>query len=531
MKKKMIVSKLIKKGITVITAGGLLLTSLSGVLMYTNSVYANEIYANETYTKEVYAKNYEAIDDNSKEINEINEHIQNAINASKNYRGIEITESLLANDKFTSSASSTGTDWMAMAIGRWGFIEDGEYKLFEDTKENCDVYLEALKNYVENKYAQSGTLSSTKATEFHRAIMVIAALGGDPTSFGEYEGESINLVADGTYNNPSPGKQGFNGWVYGLLALDTKAYTVPSDSQYTRESYIENILMLQLASTLNPSTSEDSINYGGWSLFGTASDPDMTAMAICALAPYYNDTTIYTYTNTKTKEELNKTVKMAIDEALNELGLMQTSDGDFRSWGSTNVESTAQVLLALTSVNINPNMDERFIKTTSQDGVEVTKTLIDGILKYETPTGGFAHTYSASKGYVFNSMANDQATYALVAYYRYLTGMNTLYNMSEETIAKDDENTGDNGTENNGGMEDNGSTGNNGVNVNDGVNGNNSITGDNGVKFPENEKVSLVDEAPKTLDRVNLNFVYIALAAMVVFTFSRKKKAIDENNN
>ena len=51
------------------------------------------------------------------------------------------------------------------------------------------------------------------------------------------------------------------------------------------------------------------------------------------------------------------------------------------------------------------------------------------------------------------------------------------------------------------------------------------------MKFPENENVPLVDEAPKTLDRVNLNFVYIAVAAMVVFTFSRKKKAIDENNN
>ena len=163
--------------------------------------------------------------------------------------------------------------------------------------------------------------------------------------------------------------------------------------------------------------------YGGWVLggFGNKSDVDMTAMAIQALAPYYNDDTVYTYVNENSKETVSKTVRQCVDEALDVLGAMQNANGGFVSWGSDSVESISQVVVALCSVGIDPAKDARFI---SSDG----KTVLDGMLQFLLPDGGFCHTLNGG----WNSMANDQATYALVAYWRFENGMRSLYDMRGE---------------------------------------------------------------------------------------------------
>ena len=84
--------------------------------------------------------------------------------------------------------------------------------------------------------------------------------------------------------------QGINGTIYALIALDSNNYEIPKLTetdlqkglvQTTREKLIAHILQNQL---------ED----GGWTLSGTESDADMTAMAIQALAPYYNSCLLYT---------------------------------------------------------------------------------------------------------------------------------------------------------------------------------------------------------------------------------------------
>ena len=62
---------------------------------------------------------------------------------------------------------------------------------------------------------------------------------------------------------------------------------------------------------------------------------------------------------------------------------MQLDTGDFASWGTENVESTDQVVVALCCLGIDPLKDERFIKN--------GKTLLDGILKYRMSDGGFVH--------------------------------------------------------------------------------------------------------------------------------------------
>ena len=135
-----------------------------------------------------------------------------------------------------AGASSTATDWMALAMGRFGYFASGEYAYLIDDGTGYEDYLAAMEAYIEKTYAENGgKLHSVKATEWHRAVVTIAALGGDPTAFGTYNGQPIDLIADGSYNcslRQGPGTQGINGWIWGLLALDTGMYSVPADARY-----------------------------------------------------------------------------------------------------------------------------------------------------------------------------------------------------------------------------------------------------------------------------------------------------------
>lgn len=350
-------------------------------------------------------------------------YIKAAVKSAKDQKNL--SGSLLGNEDFLVGASSTGTDWMALAMGRFGYFDDGKYIFLIDDGEGYDAYLAAMRSYIEKTYAENnGILHSAKATEWHRAVVAIAALRGDPTAFGTYLEKPIDLIADGSYNNmlkAGPGTQGINGWIWGLIALDTGMYTVPEDAKYTRETFIKEILKMQLTDGVGGNT------YGGWVLggYGSRSDVDITAMAIQALAPYYNDDKTYTYVNENSKTEVSKTVRQCVDEALDVLGTMQTDNGGFSSWGTDNVESVAQVVVALCALGIDPAKDSRFV---TRDG----KTLLDGMLRFRLSDGGFCHT--ASTGW--NSMANDQATYALVAYWRFENGMRTLYDMRPEMTAE-----------------------------------------------------------------------------------------------
>lgn len=343
-------------------------------------------------------------------------YIKEAVKSTKAHSEIEAT--LLGNEKYKAGASSTSTDWMALAMGRFGYFDNGKYRYMIDDGTGYEDYLEAMKKYIEDTYtANNGILHRAKATEWHRAVVTVSALGGNPTAFGIYNGKPIDLIADGSYNcviSSGPGKQGMNGWIWGLIALDTGMYELPADAKYTRERFITEILRLQLTDGVNGN------KYGGWVLggYGSSSDVDITAMAVQALAPYYNDDTVYTYTNTNSKTEVSKTVRKCIDEALDRLGSMMNSNAGFSSWNTDNAESISQVAVALCSVGINPAEDERFI---TSDG----KTLLDGLLRFRLSDGGFCHVLNGG----WNSMANDQATYALVAWWRLENNMRALYDM------------------------------------------------------------------------------------------------------
>ena len=161
----------------------------------------------------------------------------------------------------------------------------------------------------------------------------------------------------------------------------------------TREKLIQAILDAQLTD-------------GSWNLSANNADPDMTAMAIRALAPYY---------------KTNETVKAAVDKALEALSALQRNDGGFGSWGTVNSESCAQVIVALTALGIDPTADSRFVK----NGL----TVLDALAGFYV-TGGFRHT----AGGELDGMATEQGYYALAAYYRFVNGQTRLYDMSDVTV-------------------------------------------------------------------------------------------------
>lgn len=316
---------------------------------------------------------------------------------------------VLINDAYLESAGTTAGDWYPFALGRYGRAD------------NLRGYLAVVSDRVSARYRESGRLHAYKATEWHRIALAVSASGGNPRQVGKGpDGSPIDLIADGTYhrgNTVSLGRQGINGWIWGLIALDSGRYEVPADAHDTRDDIIREILSQQLPD-------------GGFALSGSSSDPDMTAMAIQALSPYYTGGKAYSYTQKKTKKSVTKTVHQAVDEALQTLSSLQEADGGFVSWGTKNVESACQTAVALCCLGIDPESDSRFIKN--------GKTLLDAIFAYRMPDGGFCHSFTydpdnpSSKPDQSNSMASEQVLYTLVAVHRLRNGMRSLYDLRPE---------------------------------------------------------------------------------------------------
>ncbi len=315
--------------------------------------------------------------------------------------GLAADENLLSGD-FLASAGSTAGDWFPFALGRLCVSDD------------FAAYRAALREQVEARYRRPGKLSAAKATEWHRIALAVLATGGDPTAFGDdADGRPIDLIADGVYDRGKTtplGRQGINAYLWGLLALDAAGCPVPTDAADTRETMLCEILRRQLPD-------------GGFALQGTVADVDLTAMAVQALAPYYKENNAEL---TRAEAQAGRTVRQCVDAALACLSKLQEADGDFVSWGRRNAESTAQVIIALCCLSVDPLTDPRFVTPTG-------KTLLDGLLRYRQADGGFAHAYSfdpenpdAAPGQS-NSMASEQALCALAALWRRAQGLSSLY--------------------------------------------------------------------------------------------------------
>ena len=331
---------------------------------------------------------------------QISEAIQGIMTQKRSALGLSETDNLLSGDELIYAGSSA-TDWLPIGLSRCGVEDD------------YDAYLAALQTYVEQKYREPDKLDRVKATEWHRISLAVLACGGDPTHFGKDEsGNDINLIADGVYDRGKTvdiGAQGLNGWLWGLITLDSMKYNIPAGSSYTRTEMIKRILSFQLP--------DDGFNLRFAQ--GSTADPDITAMAIQALAPYYRNSTF--------------NVKDPVDKALDCLSELQLDTGDFRSWGTRNSESVSQIIVSLCSIGVDPQNDSRFIK----NGIN----LLDALFYYQQEDGGFAHSYESDPGNPSaipgesNSIATDQALLALVAVWRQAQGMSILYDFRPGSVS------------------------------------------------------------------------------------------------
>lgn len=324
------------------------------------------------------------------------ERIENSIAAALEWCRGENTQIFTA--EFKESLGNSVSDWLAITVGRLGVEDDYEGALL------------ALEQYVTNAYQIEELLHFAKSTEWHRISLAVLALGGDPTCFGtDKEGKPINLIADGVYDRGkvnSLGAQGVNGWIWGLITLDSMRYEIPEGSFYTREDILSEILKLQEENGVIP-------------LMPETPDVDITAMALQALAPYYEESLDIEIEDDGESRIVN--TADAVDAALCWLSENQLDNGGYSYYGSENAESTAQVIVALCSLGIDPMEDERFIKNGN--------TLLDALLSFQQASGGFYH---ADDGTGENLMATEQSMYALCALYRQQMGYRTLYDFRED---------------------------------------------------------------------------------------------------
>lgn len=268
--------------------------------------------------------------------------------------------------------------------------------------ELSDAYIQAYYGkvvaYVKANIGSDGVLVDPEShnptvTDNERIILALTAIGKDPANVG-----GKNLLAALQDRNimqvTNTSDTDINGLVFGLLALNS--------GNYTQDSYwlVQAILTQQ---------NED----GSWSSSADTKpvgDVDMTAMALQALAPYYN-------------EGDDTTVNAAVDKAL------QWLSAKYKGKGYTSAESCAQVVVALSALQLNANSDSSFVKTV--DGAPTS--VLGDLLRYYLGEGqGFKH---AASGKTADQKATEQALYAMAAYERYCRRTKALYDMTDAVCA------------------------------------------------------------------------------------------------
>lgn len=268
--------------------------------------------------------------------------------------------------------------------------------------ELSDAYIQAYYDkvvaYVKANIGSDGILrkpddkNTPVITDNERIILALTAIGKDPANVGgenllkALQNKDIMKVTD-TSNTD------INGLIMGLLALNSRNYT--SDT-----SWLVQAVLAQQNEDGSWRASADTKSVG---------DVDMTAMALQALAPYY-------------KDGGNETVNTAVERALNWLS------GKYRS-GYDSSESCAQVVIALSALNLDANTDARFTKTVEGK----TLSVLGNLLQYRVAeNGGFKHQFADK---AVNEMATEQALCAMAAYARFTEKANALYDMTDAVCA------------------------------------------------------------------------------------------------
>ena len=299
------------------------------------------------------------------------------------------TKKYIQNNVPAPVVASDRGEWAVLGLARAGVALSDEY---------IQAYYGKVVAYVQKNMGNDGVLVDPESrnptvTDNERIILALTAIGKDPANVG-----GKNLLAALQDRNimqvTNTSDTDINGLVFGLLALNS--------GNYTQDSYwlVQAILTQQ---------NED----GSWSSSADTKpvgDVDMTAMALQALAPYCN-------------EGGDTTVNAAVDKAL------QWLSAKYKGTGYTSAESCAQVVVALSALQLNANSDSSFVKTV--DGAPTS--VLGDLLRYYLGEGqGFKH---AASGKTADQKATEQALYAMAAYERYCRRTKALYDMTDAVCA------------------------------------------------------------------------------------------------
>lgn len=265
-------------------------------------------------------------------------------------------------DEWAATMSGKTSDWYFIALAR-------------------SIPSPDMKAYAENVLTRIVNGGEASAVEKQRDLFALLACGA---------GGDVSAVIDAGIED-TLGKQGIMSLIWGIQLLNARAPL----SQIRAEA-VDSLLAAKISG-------------GGWAISGNIADPDVTAMAICALACDYGK---------------DDEVTSAVNSALTFLSETQRDSGCYISYGTENAETVAQVILALTSLKIDPLNDERFIK----NGIDLLRALENFVL----PDGSFCHTAGGSA----DDMATSQALCALTALSRAAAGKNPFYDLSDATFTE-----------------------------------------------------------------------------------------------
>ncbi|CDO03455.1 pullulanase, extracellular [Oceanobacillus picturae] len=260
---------------------------------------------------------------------------------------------------------TSGSEWWV-----WGVAHTN--------REIPDSYVESIEALVKDNEGEFRNLF-----ELEKIIIALSAAGKDATDIN-----GINLIDKlATHSWMEEGDPAINAAIYGLLAIDSAEFAVSEDF---RTMLITSILDKEL---------ED----GGWSFFGSNPSPDITGMALAALAPYKED----------------PKVKTAIDRAVTYLAESQDAEGgyDIEFNGGDSSESVSQAIIGLAAVGADP---------TSPSFTKEGGNLLQHLLKFKQEDGGYSHLLVGGS----TDMSTQQALLAFVAYQKLVNGTGSVYQFS-----------------------------------------------------------------------------------------------------
>lgn len=242
-----------------------------------------------------------------------------------------------------------------------------------------------------HKMLSDGGIDYLLNTDIEKMIIGLTAAGYSPYNF-----EGTNLV-ERLYNNS---KDSFmiNDAIFGLIAYNYA--NIKDNYPINKQTLIDIILSKKISCTIGQQ------NIEGWTYGGNSIDPDMTGMAISALAPYYDS---------------DSNVKQAIDNAVDSLSFIQNDSGYITGPFGVSSESISSTMLGLISVGVNPTA-AKFTKTKGN--------LLQALESFKVVPDGYKHSLQDSKK---DTLATEEAYRALAAYKNYLAS-GKKYNLYSSNI-------------------------------------------------------------------------------------------------